>query len=85
MFNLNDSIFCELFPNLATEITEIIKKESVEQNDLAAQKNKSQATNQLDLSNQQYTWRTTIIGNMFIMLGLAAFAFVVKYVFNTIN
>jgi len=83
-YNIEDRQFCELFPDLATEIKEILKKEKEEAND-AAQKASSPITTQTDLSIQQSNWKSTILGNMFVMLGLAAFAFVVKYVFNTIN
>lgn len=36
-------------------------------------------------SNQIQNWTSGFLNNMFAMLGLAAFAFVVKYVFNNMS
>lgn len=87
-YNLQDAQFCELFPDIADEIREILAKENVNNQSLTNQstlENKSQATNASNSFNQAYNWRTNVVGNLFVILGLAIFAFVVKYVFSTIN
>ena len=41
--------------------------------------------NNAQSQTQIQSWTSGILSNMFVMVGLAAFAFVVKYVFNNMN
>ena len=95
---MKDKTFCELFPDVVDEINQSIEKKLSEE--LAAQEalNNSAAINaarssadgaRVDSQTTQLqpnnNWLFNTISNIFVMLGLAAFAFVVRYVFNTIN
>lgn len=94
-FNLKDKNFCECFPELVDKITADLakkKKEAEEARDkLQKQVADQNVSSQIDSSgntlqqSQTQSWTFSILSNMFVMVGLAAFAFVVKYVFNTIN
>jgi len=88
-FNLQDKLFCELYPDLADEIREKKRREqSIDPNSLLASANNLNSTanaspgstNNLIAQNQN--WLFSLLSNVFVMIGLAAFAFVVKYVFE---
>ncbi|CAF0754726.1 unnamed protein product [Brachionus calyciflorus] len=87
-FNLKDTTFCELFPELAEEILDQKKKEQeeIEKQRLQNEQNStsinttpsSQAVNFIQRNeNLGYSF----ISNFFVILAIGAFAFVVKYVF----
>lgn len=92
---MKDKNFCECFPELVDKITADLakkKKEAEEARDkLQKQVADQNVSSQIDSSgntlqqSQTQSWTFSILSNMFVMVGLAAFAFVVKYVFNTIN
>lgn len=92
-FNLGDKIFCECFPELADEITQALDKKKKEAEE-AKEKTQSQTIEKNENQNningtlqqtQTQNWTFSILSNLFVMIGLAAFAYVVKYVFSTIN
>lgn len=66
-FNIENQQFCDLFPDLATEIKEILTKEKAQEAELnlVAEKNKKINESQLNVSNQDYNWKSTILGNFF--------------------
>ena len=66
-FNIENPQFCDLFPDLATEIKEILTKEKAQEAELnlVAEKNKKINESQLNVSNQDYNWKSTILGNFF--------------------
>ena len=80
---MEDKIFCELFPEIENEIKKKLK--SSETTSACGDIN-SIATNGLNSNlNQTINNRGfSILGNVFCIVGFAAFALVVKYVFNTI-
>ena len=93
---MKDKLFCELFPDVVDEINRSIEKKLSEE--LAAQEAQNTAAaaaaakstvaaaaNSTTQRQANNNWLLNTISNIFVMLGLAAFAFVVRYVFNTIN
>lgn len=92
-FNIKDKYFSELFPELVEEIIESFKKKELEeklkQNDQSQLKSSLQSINQFESTNgivqNHQNWIFSLLSNMVVMIGIAAFAFVVKHVFNTIN
>lgn len=92
-FNLKNETFRELFPELVTEIQEKVDRinEMKKQNELnkVADSNKNEAStterptgNENQLLNNAYS---NVITNLIIFAGLAVFAFIVNYIFKTIN
>lgn len=98
-FNLKDKIFCECFPELVEEISESLekKKRAIEEEEakrkaLGNDDNKGHLnpnagnnTSGVQQLAHAQNWTLSLLSNMFVMVGLAAFAFVVKHVFNTLN
>lgn len=93
-FNLQDKLFCELFTDLADDI----KREQQEKREKQEKETKATgqtvktnttsgnlmdqagSTNHLIVQNQ--SWLFSLLSNVFVMIGLALFAFVVKCVFE---
>jgi hypothetical protein len=98
-YNVQDSIFCELYPELAEEITESIKKkeqaererqESLKRNQGARDSAvgssvQAQVGGDSTVRRQDQNWIFSFMSNVFVMIALAAFAYIVKYVLNTIS
>jgi hypothetical protein len=51
----------------------------------AGSNNNSNNDNTTNQNNEQQNWAFNLMSNMFVMVGLAVFAFVVKHVLNSIN
>lgn len=92
-FNLKNETFRELFPELVTEIQEKVDRinEMKKQNELnkVADNSKNEANSaerppgsENQLLNNAYS---NVITNLIIFAGLAVFAFIVNYIFKTIN
>lgn len=89
-FNLQDKTFCELFSDLADEIQkdQQKKREKQEMNSNSTAINANTNTNSADQGSmnnlivQNQNWLFSLLSNLFVMIGLALFAFVVKYVFE---
>ena len=82
-YNLQDKIFCELFPEIETEINNKLRSNNENEANSAATNNIQIANSNL---NQQINNRGfSFLGNFFFIVGIIAFALVVKYVFNTMN
>ena len=92
--NIQDSLFVELFPELTDEIKESIKKkeqaekerlEILQQNQSSSGVTGATTTTENLTRRQDQNWLFSFLSNIFVMIGLAAFAYIVKYVFNTVN
>ena len=86
-FNVLNTVFCELYPELTEEINEAIKKKAEkERQDSLSANSQSIATNAAATTRQQdQSWIFSFLSNIFVMIGLAAFAYIVKHVFNSTN
>jgi hypothetical protein len=92
-FNVQDTIFCELYPDLAEEINESIKKkDQAEKERQESLKREQEASGSiqahagdLTVRRQDQNWLFSFLSNIIVMIALGAFAYIVKYVFNTIN
>ncbi|XP_014225920.1 ubiquitin-conjugating enzyme E2 J2 [Trichogramma pretiosum] len=84
-FNLKDKLFCELFPETVTIIeTELERRKELETKaKLQAGSNRTTNTNQEDQMDQSHL--QTVMSNFLIVIGLALFAIVVKYVLRNIK
>jgi len=89
-YNLKDKIFCELFPNETEEIQGILFER--EKPKLAAAttmnniNNKQLSPNEemsTNVDNISSSWLNSLIGNVLVIIGLAAFAFVVRFILNS--
>jgi hypothetical protein len=88
-----------LYPELVEEINESIRKreqaekerkERLTSGGAAAGSqdnavNNNQADNSTILRRQDPSWIFSFMSNVVVMIGLAAFAYIVKYVFNSIS
>lgn len=86
-FNINDSIFCELFPDLALKVrTELARRAELEHElrNIEAEAEKSDGSSTLvDTNNGGAGGQSALhsaMSNLFVILGFAAFAYIVKYV-----
>ncbi|XP_022666892.1 ubiquitin-conjugating enzyme E2 J2-like isoform X1 [Varroa jacobsoni] len=75
-FNLRDRQFCELFPKLAEECRDILKNRETERRQLEALVPPAIASG----VNQMQSSLAAALTNLCVVVGFAAFAFVVKYV-----
>ncbi|KAL7304569.1 hypothetical protein TKK_0003352 [Trichogramma kaykai] len=84
-FNLKDKLFCELFPETVTIIeTELERRKELETKaKLQAGSTRTTNTNQEDQMDQSHL--QTVMSNFLIVIGLALFAIVVKYVLRNIK
>lgn len=83
-YSLNDKFFCELFPELVEEINAIKKEqeENEQKNKLGRNLNdQAQSLNSSNNSLNSENWFFSLISNVCVMLAVAAFALIVKYVF----
>ncbi|XP_077998421.1 ubiquitin-conjugating enzyme E2 J2-like [Glandiceps talaboti] len=91
IFNLKNQIFTELFPNIAEEVREKIKKQEEEMKRSAESRTQSVSSSQPNgqVILQQNNGENGIVGstlaNIFVIVGFAAFAYTVKYVLKTIG
>lgn len=88
-FNLNDKIFCELFPDIAESIKEDIRKreeELVESTRLAVQNRASSNIHgdPIAANNDNQGILGSAMANVFVIVGFALFAYTVKCVLRTV-
>ncbi|XP_026464100.1 ubiquitin-conjugating enzyme E2 J2-like [Ctenocephalides felis] len=77
-FNLKDTLYCELFPEIVASSKEKIKKRNEARNSLPACNLVREQINQ-EQSNLQAT-----ITNVCVLVGVAAFAYIVRYVIRNL-
>ncbi|KAK3097586.1 hypothetical protein FSP39_011185 [Pinctada imbricata] len=87
-FNLNDKVFCELFPDVAEVVREEQRKRAEELREstnhgLTGQRSRlNNGQNNVNGANQGIFGGA--LANIFVILGLAAFAYTVKYVLRSV-
>lgn len=90
-YNLKDNIFCELFPDSVAEINETLERRREAAENFS---DSSRATDPLfdphgtfrhQFNNQNQSPLQSALANIFVFLGFAAFAYVVRYVLSSIN
>ena len=85
-FNINDSIFCELFPDLAANVRVELARRAELENELRnvdSESEKSDGSGTLMDNNIGGNGQSALhsaIRNLFVLVGFAAFAYIVKYV-----
>lgn len=87
-FNLSDSVFCDLFPDVAEEIKEEQQRraeelrQSTNHGAIGQRSHSNDGHNPADNENQGLIG--SALANIFVIVGLAAFAYTVKYVLKSI-
>lgn len=81
-YNLLDKVFCELFPDIENEIKEKLNQIKINSNANINNQAQMQSTSNSVLDQHQNRV-FSFLGNIFVVIGLAAFALVVKYIVNT--
>lgn len=83
-YNLKDKFFCELFPELVEEIKAFKKEYEEKEKANKLENNLSGQNPTAEMSNNSMTsenWFFSLISNVCVILAVAAFALIVKYVF----
>jgi hypothetical protein len=80
-FNLQDKIFCELFPEIVDEIHNTMHKKPSEP---ASTSDKFEPSTGSALETRP-NWLIVFTNNLIVIVGVAVFGLVVKYVLNTIS
>lgn len=75
-FNMKDKTFCEIFPELVENMKEMVESREAEKRNLEA----IVPANLTNGVNHVQSTLTSALTNLFVIVGFAAFAFVVKYV-----
>lgn len=88
-FNLQDKVFCELFPDMVTSIkTELKRRAEAEQaarsNPQSVTSNDMQALLRNQFGHNDQSPLHSAITNICVIIGFAAFAYTVKYVLRSI-
>ncbi|OWF39850.1 ubiquitin-conjugating enzyme E2 J2-like [Mizuhopecten yessoensis] len=88
-FNLNDKIFTELFPTVSVSIQEEQRKreEELKESTKTGQVNnrsRTSAGNNIDPNQDNQGIVGSTVANLFVIIGLAAFAYTVKYVLRSV-
>ncbi|XP_060066439.1 ubiquitin-conjugating enzyme E2 J2-like [Ylistrum balloti] len=88
-FNLNDKIFTELFPDVAEGIKEEHRKREEELKEstnsrLVNNRSRSSNGNNNDPNQNNQGIMGSAVANIFVIIGLAAFAYTVKYVLRSV-
>ncbi|XP_062575047.1 ubiquitin-conjugating enzyme E2 J2-like [Saccostrea cucullata] len=87
-FNLSDKVFCDLFPDVAEEIKEEQQRraeelrQSTNRGAIGQRSHSNDGPNPADHENQGLFG--SALANIFVIVGLAAFAYTVKYVLKSI-
>lgn len=89
-FNLKDSTFCELFPEIVAEIQETVKKREAELASASSTRGSAGVTSRggVVLGNEPVRQGlfNGALTNVIVMIGIAAFAFTVKHILmNVMN
>ena len=86
-FNLQDPIFCELFPELTEEIHRLLKERTVTNSSssdpLPINAEGASLSPSLNSSSTSTSWWTNLLGNLMILALLAIFALVVRFIVNS--
>jgi len=94
-FNIEDSTFCELFPDITNEIKQILADRAAQQASTLSSTNPTNSNNGTDDSQQSLlsstsnngststSWFNSVVGNLMVIIFLAAFAIVVRFILNS--
>jgi ubiquitin-conjugating enzyme E2 J2 len=85
-FNIQDPIFCELFPDITDEIKKIIEERTAKLSTLNPVNNdqeQSVVSSTLNSGSTSTSWFNNLIGNLMILALLAVFAIVVRFILNS--
>jgi len=85
-FNIQDSIFCELFPDITDEIKKILEERTAKLstiNSINNDQEQSVLSSTLNRGSTSTSWFNNLIGNLMILALLAVFAIVVRFILNS--
>jgi len=91
-FNIEDPIFCELFPEITEEIRQTLKEraEKQEENNRTVQpvsnrsdEDQTSISSTINNSSTRTSWLNNILGNLMILALLAMFAILVRFILNS--
>jgi len=85
-FNIQDSIFCELFPDITNEIKKILEERTAKLSTINSINNvqeQSIVSSTLNSRSTSTSWFNNLIGNLMILALLAVFAIVVRFILNS--
>jgi hypothetical protein len=86
-FNIQDPIFCELFPDITNEIKKILDERTAKLSTMNSLNNVDQeqsvVSSTLNSGSTSTSWLNNLIGNLMILALLAVFAIVVRFILNS--
>jgi ubiquitin-conjugating enzyme E2 J2 len=85
-FNIQDPIFCELFPDLTNEIKKILEERTAKLSTINPINNDQEqllVSSTLNSGSTSTSWFNNLIGNLMILALLAIFAIVVRFILNS--
>ncbi len=87
-FNLQDNVFVELFPEVVDEINEKLAQIKASTNQTSTSSTANNSNHVAEINNnsnleQGHNWLLSLTSNIFVIISLAIFGLVVKYVLNT--
>lgn len=85
-FNIQDPVFCELFPEITEEIKKTLDERTAKlttENSISTEQNQSVVSSTSASASTLPTWLNNLIGNLMIIALLAVFAIVVRFILNS--
>lgn len=89
-FNIQDSVFCELFPDITNEIKKILAERNAQlptnnsnNTNVTNNPNSSIVSSTSNSDSSTTSWINNLIGNLMILALLAVFAIVVRFILNS--
>lgn len=85
-FNIQDPIFCELFPDITNEIKKILEERTAKLSTINPINNDQEqllVSSTLNSGSTSTSWFNNLIGNLMILALLAIFAIVVRFILNS--
>lgn len=85
-FNIQDPIFCELFPEITAEIKKTLEERNAKLSNLNSSTNdqdQNPVSATMNSASTSTSWLNNLIGNLMILALLAVFAVVVRFILNS--
>jgi ubiquitin-conjugating enzyme E2 J2 len=85
-FNIQDPVFCELFPDITDEIKKILEERTAKLSIINSHNNdqeQSIVSSTINSPSTSTSWFNNLIGNLMILALLAVFAIVVRFILNS--
>lgn len=85
-FNIQDPVFCELFPDITDEIKKTLEERNAKlstTNSLTTDQEQSIISSTSNSGSTSTSWFNNLIGNLMILILLAVFAVVVRFILNS--